>query len=165
MGVAKLIVDKAHEFKTLFCATKMQNVAGISKSASQKASDLFQKCRYLDEVTNGRGVTFATGTPVSNSITELHTMMRYLEYGFLEQKGLANFDNWVSVFGEQKTQYELAPAGDKFKLRTRIANYTNMPELMTMFKQVADIRTADTLHLDVPKCNMVVVNAEPSELQ
>lgn len=165
MGVDKLIVDEAHEFKNLFCATKMQNVAGISNSASQKASDLFQKCRYLDEVTNGRGVTFATGTPVSNSITELHTMMRYLEYGFLEQKGLANFDNWVSVFGEQKTQYELAPAGDKFKLRTRIANYTNMPELMTIFKQVADIRTADTLHLDVPKCNMVVVNAEPSEFQ
>ncbi|MBQ3969423.1 MAG: DEAD/DEAH box helicase family protein, partial [Clostridia bacterium] len=165
MGVDKLIVDECHEFKNLFCATKLQNVAGISNSASQKASDLFQKCRYLDEVTGSRGVTFATGTPVSNSITELHTMMRYLEYDFLQGKSLANFDNWVSIFGEQKAQYELAPAGNKFKLRTRIANYTNMPELMTMFKQVSDIRTADTLNLDVPKCKTVVVNAEPSPFQ
>ena len=165
MGVDKLIVDEAHEFKNLFCATKLQNVAGISNSASQKALDLFQKCRYLDEITGSRGVTFATGTPVSNSITELHTMMRYLEYDFLRSKGIANFDNWVSVFGEQKTQYELAPTGKGFKVRTRIANYTNRMELMSMFKQCSDVRTADTLNLDVPICNTQVINAEPSELQ
>ena len=143
----------------------MQNVAGISNSASQKALDLFLKCRYLDEKTGGKGVIFATGTPLSNSITELHTMMRYLEYDFLRDHGLQLFDNWVAVFGEQKTDYELKPAGNGFKERTRIANYTGLPELMSMFKQVADIRTADTLKLDVPDCDYQVVQVEATPFQ
>lgn len=127
LGIDRLFIDEAHEFKNLFVATKLQNVAGISNSASQKALDLFLKCRYLDEKTGGKGVIFATGTPLSNSITELHTMMRYLEYDFLRDHGLQHFDNWVAVFGEQKTDYELKPAGNGFKERTRIANYTGLP--------------------------------------
>ena len=123
------------------------------------------KCRYLDEKTGGKGVVFATGTPVSNSITELHTMMRYLQYDFLTAHGMQNFDNWVSVFGKQKTDYELAPTGDKFKARTRIASYANMPELMTMFKQCADVRTSDSLKLPVPDCELHIVNTEPTPLQ
>lgn len=165
LGVDKLFVDEAHEFKNLFTPTKLNNIAGISTSASQKALDLFMKCRYLDEKTGGKGVVFATGTPLSNSITELHTMMRYLEYDFLKDHGLSNFDNWVTVFGEQKTDWELAPAGNKFKERTRIANYTGLPELMSMFKQVADVRTADTLDLDVPNCEYKVVNVEATPFQ
>lgn len=160
LGIDRLFVDEAHEFKNLFVATKLQNVAGISNSASQKALDLFLKCRYLDEKTGGKGVIFATGTPLSNSITELHTMMRYLEYDFLRDHGLQHFDNWVAVFGDQKTDWELKPAGNGFKERTRIANYTGLPELMSMFKQVADIRTADTLTLDVPDCDYQVVQVE-----
>ena len=123
------------------------------------------KCRYLDEKTGSRGVIMATGTPLSNSVTELHTMMRFLEYDFLKDHGLSNFDNWVTVFGEQKTEWELAPAGNKFKERTRIANYTGLPELMSMFKQVADIRTADTLKLDVPDCEYQVVQVEATSFQ
>lgn len=165
LGIDCLFVDEAHEFKNLFVATKLQNVAGISNSASQKALDLFLKCRYLDEKTGGKGVIFATGTPLSNSITELHTMMRYLEYDFLKDHGLQHFDNWVAVFGEQKTDYELKPAGNGFKERTRIANYTGLPELMSMFKQVADIRTADTLKLDVPDCDYQVVQVEATPFQ
>ena len=165
LGIDRLFVDEAHEFKNLFVATKLQNVAGISNSASQKALDLFLKCRYLDEKTGGKGVIFATGTPLSNSITELHTMMRYLEYDFLKDHGLQHFDNWVAVFGEQKTDYELKPAGNGFKERTRIANYTGLPELMSMFKQVADIRTADTLTLDVPECDYQVVQVEATPFQ
>ena len=165
LGIDRLFVDEAHEFKNLFVATKLQNVAGISNSASQKALDLFLKCRYLDEKTGGKGVIFATGTPLSNSITELHTMMRYLEYDFLRDHGLQHFDNWVAVFGEQKTDYELKPAGNGFKERTRIANYTGLPELMSMFKQVADIRTADTLKLDVPDCEYQVVQVEATSFQ
>ena len=165
LGIDRLFVDEAHEFKNLFVATKLQNVAGISNSASQKALDLFLKCRYLDEKTGGKGVIFATGTPLSNSITELHTMMRYLEYDFLKDHGLQHFDNWVAVFGEQKTDYELKPAGNGFKERTRIANYTGLPELMSMFKQVADIRTADTLTLDVPDCDYQVVQVEATPFQ
>lgn len=165
LGIDRLFVDEAHEFKNLFVATKLQNVAGISNSASQKALDLFLKCRYLDEKTGGKGVIFATGTPLSNSITELHTMMRYLEYDFLRDHGLQHFDNWVAVFGEQKTDYELKPAGNGFKERTRIANYTGLPELMSMFKQVADIRTADTLKLDVPECDYQVVQVEATPFQ
>lgn len=165
LGIDRLFVDEAHEFKNLFVATKLQNVAGISNSASQKALDLFLKCRYLDEKTGGKGVIFATGTPLSNSITELHTMMRYLEYDFLKDHGLQHFDNWVAVFGEQKTDYELKPAGNGFKERTRIANYTGLPELMSMFKQVADIRTADTLKLDVPDCDYQVVQVEATPFQ
>lgn len=149
----------------MFVSTKLNNVAGISNSASQKALDLFLKCRYLDEKTDGKGVVFATGTPLSNSITELHTMMRYLEYDFLKDHGLQHFDNWVSVFGQQKTDWELAPAGNKFKERTRIARYSGLPELMSMFKQIADIRTADTLKLDVPDCEYKVVQVEATPFQ
>lgn len=165
LGIDRLFVDEAHEFKNLFVATKLQNVAGISNSASQKALDLFLKCRYLDEKTGGKGVVFATGTPLSNSITELHTMMRYLEYDFLSDHGLQHFDNWIAVFGDQKTDWELKPAGNGFKERTRIANYTGLPELMSMFKQVADIRTADTLKLDVPDCDYKVVQVEATPFQ
>lgn len=165
LGIDRLFVDEAHEFKNLFVATKLQNVAGISNSVSQKALDLFLKCRYLDEKTGGKGVVFATGTPLSNSITELHTMMRYLEYDFLNNHGLQHFDNWVAVFGDQKTDWELKPAGNGFKERTRIANYTGLPELMSMFKQVADIRTADTLQLDVPECDYQVVQVEATPFQ
>ena len=165
LGVDKLFVDEAHEFKNLFCPTKLTNVSGISNSASQKALDLYLKCRYLDEKTDGKGVVMATGTPLSNSVTELHTMMRYLEYDFLKSKNLQHFDNWVTVFGEQKTDWELAPAGNKFKERTRIANYTGMPELMSMFKQIADIRTADTLKLDVPECEYKIINVEATDFQ
>lgn len=165
MGIDKLVVDEAHEFKNLFTPTKLQNVSGISSSASQKALDLFTKCRYLDEKTGGKGIILATGTPLSNSVTELHTMMRYLEYDFLKAKDLDHFDNWVSVFGTQKTDWELAPAGNKFKQRTRIAHYTGLPELMSMFKQVADIRTADTMKLDVPECETHIVNVEATDFQ
>lgn len=165
LGIDKLFVDEAHDFKNLFCATKLQNIAGISTSASQKAMDLFLKCRYLDEKTCGKGVVFATGTPISNSVTELHTMMRYLQYDFLKDHGLQHFDSWVSTFGTQKTDYELAPAGNKFRERTRIASYANLPELLSMFKLCADVKTADMLHLDVPECEMHVVNVEPTQLQ
>lgn len=166
LGIDKLFVDEAHEFKNLFSTTKLTNVSGISSRPSQRATDLFMKCRYLDEITGGKGVVFATGTPVSNSITELHTMMRYLEYDYLNShNNMQNFDNWVSNFGIQKTEYELDPTGTKFKEKTRIAEYTNMPELVTMFKQCASVRTADTLNLDVPECEMHIVNCEPTELQ
>lgn len=165
MGVDKLIVDESHEFKNVPTQTKLTNVAGISYSASQKALDLFMKCRYLDEKTGSRGVIMATGTPLSNSVTELHTMMRFLEYDFLKDHGLSNFDNWVTVFGEQKTEWELAPAGNKFKERTRIANYTGLPELMSMFKQVADVRTADTLDLATPEMKYHIENIEATEFQ
>ena len=165
LGIDKLFVDECHEFKNLFTPSKMTNIAGISNSASQKALDLFLKCRYLDEKTGGRGITYATGTPLSNSVTELHTMMRYLEYDFLKDHGLQHFDNWVSVFGEQRTDWELAPAGNRFKERTRIATFSGLPELMSMFKQVADIRTADTLDLDVPDCEYKVVQVEATPFQ
>lgn len=165
LGVDKLFIDEAHEFKNLFCPTKLQNVAGISASASQRALDLFMKCQYLDEKTGGKGVVFATGTPISNSVTELHTMMRFLQYDMLKDKQLNHFDNWVSIFGEQKTEYELSPAGNSYRPRTRIANYSNLPELMSMFKQCADVKTADTLDLDVPNCELHIVNAEPTDFQ
>lgn len=166
LGIDKLFVDEAHEFKNLFCTTKLQNVSGISSRASQRAIELFAKCRYLDEKTGGKGVVFATGTPLSNSVTELHTMMRYLNYDFLaSHNNMQNFDNWVSTFGVQKKEYELAPAGNKFKERTRIAEYANLPELMSMFKTIADVRTADTLNLKVPDCELHIVDVEPTELQ
>lgn len=165
MGIDKLIVDEAHEFKNLFTPTKMQNVSGISSSASQKSLDLFMKCQYLDEKTGGKGVILATGTPLSNSVTELHTMMRFLEYDFLKSKDLQHFDNWIAIFGQQKTDWELAPAGNKFKQRTRIAEFSGLPELMSMFKQVADVRTADTLDLNVPECETHIVNVEATEFQ
>lgn len=166
LGIDKLFIDEAHEFKNLFCTTKLQNVSGISSRASQRATELFAKCRYLDEKTGGKGVVFATGTPLSNSVTELHTMMRYLNYDFLvNHNNMQNFDNWVSTFGTQKKEYELAPAGNKFKERTRIAEYANLPELMSMFKTIADVRTADTLNLKVPDCELHIVDVEPTELQ
>lgn len=166
LGIDKLFVDEAHEFKNLFCTTKLQNVSGISSRASQRATELFAKCRYLDEKTGGKGVVFATGTPLSNSVTELHTMMRYLNYDFLaSHNNMQNFDNWVSTFGVQKKEYELAPDGNKFKERTRIAEYANLPELMSMFKTIADVRTADTLNLKVPDCELHIVDVEPTELQ
>lgn len=166
LGIDKLFVDEAHEFKNLFCTTKLQNVSGISSRVSQRATELFAKCRYLDEKTGGKGVVFATGTPFSNSVTELHTMMRYLNYDFLaSHNNMQNFDNWVSTFGVQKKEYELAPAGNKFKERTRIAEYANLPELMSMFKTIADVRTADTLNLKVPDCELHIVDVEPTELQ
>lgn len=166
LGIDKLFVDEAHEFKNLYCATKLQNVSGISSRASQRATELFAKCRYLDEKTGGKGVVFATGTPLSNSVTELHTMMRYLNYDFLaSHNNMQNFDNWISAFGVQKKEYELAPAGNKFKERTRIAEYANLPELMSMFKTIADVRTADTLNLKVPDCELHIVDVEPTELQ
>ena len=165
MGIDKLIIDESHEFKNVPTQTKLSNVAGISSSASQKALDLFMKCRYLDEKTGGRGVVMATGTPLSNSVTELHTMMRFLEYDFLKEHGLSNFDNWVTVFGNQKTEWELAPAGNRFKERTRIADYTGLPELMSMFKQVADVRTADTLDLATPEMEYHIENIEATEFQ
>lgn len=159
LGIDKLFVDEAHEFKNLFCTTKLQNVSGISSRASQRATELFAKCRYLDEKTGGKGVVFATGTPLSNSVTELHT-------NFLaSHNNMQNFDNWVSTFGVQKKEYELAPAGNKFKERTRIAEYANLPELMSMFKTIADVRTADTLNLKVPDCELHIVDVEPTELQ
>lgn len=166
LGIDKLFIDEAHEFKNLFCTTKLQNVSGISSRASKRATELFAKCRYLDEKTGGKGVVFATGTPLSNSVTELHTMMRYLNYDFLvNHNNMQNFDNWVSTFGTQKKEYELAPAGNKFKERTRIAEYANLPELMSMFKMIADVRTADTLNLKVPDCELHIVDVEPTELQ
>lgn len=165
LGIDKLFVDEAHEFKNLMCVTKLQNVSGISGKSSQKALELFMKCQYLNEITNKKGVVFATGTPISNSITELHTMMRYLQYDFLKQHGIQNFDNWVSIFGKQKTDYELSPTGDGFKIRTRIAEYVNLPELISMFKQVADIRTNDTIKLNVPECELHIVNTEATEIQ
>lgn len=166
LGIDKLFVDEAHEFKNLYCATKLQNVSGISSRASQRATELFAKCRYLDEKTGGKGVVFATGTPLSNSVTELHTMMRYLNYDFLaSHNNMQNFDNWISAFGVQKKEYELAPAGNKFKKRTRIAEYSNLPELMSMFKMVADVKTAETLKLKVPDCELHIVDVEPTELQ
>lgn len=166
LGIDKLFVDEAHEFKNLYCATKLQNVSGISSRASQRATELFAKCRYLDEKTGGKGVVFATGTPLSNSVTELHTMMRYLNYDFLaSHNNMQNFDNWISAFGVQKKEYELVPAGNKFKERTRIAEYSNLPELMSMFKMVADVKTAETLKLKVPDCELHIVDVEPTELQ
>ena len=166
LEIDKLFVDEAHEFKNLYCATKLQNVSGISSRASQRATELFAKCRYLDEKTGGKGVVFATGTPLSNSVTELHTMMRYLNYDFLaSHNNMQNFDNWISAFGVQKKEYELAPAGNKFKERTRIAEYSNLPELMSMFKMVADVKTAETLKLKVPDCELHIVDVEPTELQ
>lgn len=164
MGIDKLIVDEAHEFKNLFTATKLQGVSGISTSSSQKAMDLFLKCQYLDEKTGGKGIVMATGTPLSNSMTELHVMMRYLEHDFLKGKGLDNFDNWISVFGKQQTDWQLNTTGSDVKQKVHMS-YTGIPELMAMFKQIADIRTADTLNLDVPECEMHVVQVEPTEEQ
>ena len=165
LGVDRLFVDESHSFKNLFLYTKMRNVAGLSTSEAQKSSDMFGKCRYMDEVTGGRGVIFATGTPVSNSMTELYTVMRYLQYGTLQQKGLTHFDCWASTFGETTTSIELAPEGTGYRARTRFAKFFNLPELMNMFKEVADIKTSDQLHLPVPEAKFETVVVKPSEIQ
>ena len=165
LGVDRLFVDESHFYKNLFLTTKMRNVAGLSTSEAQKSSDMFGKCRYLDEMTGGRGVVFATGTPVSNSMSELYTVMRYLQYGTLQQKGLTHFDCWASTFGETTTAIELAPEGTGYRARTRFAKFFNLPELMSMFKEVADIKTSDQLHLPVPDAKFETVVAKPSEIQ
>ena len=165
LGVDRLFVDESHAFKNLFLTTKMRNIAGLSTSEAQKSSDMFGKCRYLDEITGGRGVVFATGTPVSNSMTELYTVMRYLQYSTLQQKKLTHFDCWASTFGETTTAIELAPEGTGYRARTRFAKFFNLPELMSMFKEVADIKTSDQLHLPVPVAKFETVVAKPSEIQ
>ena len=165
LGVDRLFVDESHSFKNLFLYTKMRNVAGLSTSEAQKSSDMFGKCRYMDEITGGRGVIFATGTPVSNSMTELYTVMRYLQYGTLQQKGLTHFDCWASTFGETTTAIELAPEGTGYRARTRFAKFFNLPELMNMFKEVADIKTSDQLHLPVPEAKFETVVVKPSAIQ
>ena len=165
LGVDRLFVDESHFYKNLFLTTKMRNVAGLSTSEAQKSSDMFGKCRYLDEITGGRGVVFATGTPVSNSMSELYTVMRYLQYGTLQQKGLTHFDCWASTFGETTTAIELAPEGTGYRARTRFAKFFNLPELMSMFKEVADIKTSNQLHLPVPDAKFETVVAKPSEIQ
>ena len=165
LGVDRLFVDESHFYKNLFLTTKMRNVAGLSTSEAQKSSDMFGKCRYLDEITGGRGVVFATGTPVSNSMTELYTVMRYLQYSTLQQKKLTHFDCWASTFGETTTAIELAPEGTGYRARTRFAKFFNLPELMSMFKEVADIKTSDQLHLPVPDTKFETVVVKPSETQ
>ena len=165
LGVDRLYVDEAHAFKNLFLYTKMRNVAGLSATDAQKSSDMLLKCRYIDELTGNKGVVFATGTPVSNSMTELYTMMRYLQHDTLQKKGLAHFDCWASTFGETTTAIELAPEGTGYRARTRFAKFFNLPELMALFKEVADIKTADQLHLPVPKAIYHNVVAQPTEIQ
>ena len=165
LGVDRLYVDEAHAFKNLFLFTKMRNVAGLSASEAQKSSDMFLKCRYMDEVTGGRGTVFATGTPVSNSMTELYTMQRYLQYGTLQQKSLSQFDCWASTFGETTTAIELAPEGTGYRARTRFAKFFNLPELMKLFTEVADIKTADQLNLPRPEAHYETVVVHPSEYQ
>ena len=165
LGVDRLFVDEAHNYKNLYLYTKMQNVAGVSQSEAQKSSDMFMKCRYMDELTGGKGVIFATGTPVSNSMTELYTMQRYLQFGRLQSMGLQNFDAWASTFGETTTALELAPEGTGFRAKTRFSKFFNLPELMKVFKDVADIKTADMLNLPRPKANFHVVSVKPTEEQ
>ncbi len=165
LGCDRLFVDEAHSYKNLFLYTKMRNVAGLSTSEAQKSSDMLLKCRYIDEITGGRGVVFATGTPVSNSMTELYTMMRYLQHDMLTERGLAHFDSWASVFGETVTAIELAPEGTGYRARTRFAKFHNVPELMTLWKEAADIKTADELGLDVPDVEYHNVVAKPTDHQ
>lgn len=165
LGVDKLFVDEAHNYKNLFLYTKMRNVGGIAQTEAQKSSDLFMKCRYLDEITGGKGSVFATGTPVSNSMAELYTMQRYLQYSGLKENSLEHFDNWASTFGETVTAIELAPEGTGYRAKTRFAKFHNLPELMSMFKEVADIQTAETLNLPTPEFKNINVVVKPSEIQ
>lgn len=165
LGVDKLYVDEAHGFKNLFLATKMRNVAGIGQSEAQKSSDMFAKCRYLDEITGGRSVVFATGTPVSNSMVELYTMMRYLQYDMLKESGLEHFDSWAANFGETITALEMAPEGTGFRSKTRFAKFFNLPELMSMWREAADIQTAEMLKLPVPEADKITVVTKPSDFQ
>src|SRR5574344_2125784 len=165
LGVDRMFVDEAHNYKNLFLYTKMRNVAGLSTTDAQKSSDMFGKCRYMDELTGNRGVVFATGTPVSNSMTELYTMQRYLQYARLEEMHMTHFDCWASRFGETVTALELAPEGKGYRPRTRFSRFFNLPELMNLFKEVADIKTADQLHLPVPEVEYHNVVAKPTEVQ
>ena len=165
LGVDRLFVDEAHGFKNLFLHTKMRNVAGIAQSDAQKSSDMFGKCRYMDEITGGRGVTFATGTPVSYSMTELYTMMRYLQFDTLERNGHRHFDSWAADFGEKVSAMELKPEGTGFRSKTRFAKFYNLPELISIWKESADIQTADMLKLPVPKAEQITVKTEPSKFQ
>jgi N12 class adenine-specific DNA methylase len=167
LGIDRLFIDEAHSFKNLFLITKMRNVAGLQADpdGAQKSTDLFMKCRYMDELTDNKGVIFATGTPISNSLAEMYTMQRYLQYDTIQNNGLGHFDNWASTFGETVTAEELTPEGTGQRARTRFAKFQNLPELMTMFGEVADIKTADTLDLPRPKANYRIVVAPPSDLQ
>ena len=165
LGVDRLFVDEAHNYKNLFLYTKMRNVAGLSTSDAQKSSDMYLKCRYIDEITHNRGVVFATGTPVSNSMTEIYTMMRYLQHDTLTDRGLAHFDCWASIFGETTTVIELAPEGTGYRARTRFARFFNLPELMNLWKEAADIKTADQLNLPTPEPVYHNEVAQPTDLQ
>ena len=165
LGVDRLFVDEAHAYKNLFLYTKMRNIAGLSTSEAQKSTDMYMKCRYMDELTGGKGIIFATGTPISNSMTELYTMMRYLQYDALQERGLTQFDAWASTFGETVTASELAPEGTGYRQKTRFAKFFNLPELMNLFKQTADIKTKDQLNLPVPEVETKTIVAQPSELQ
>ena len=165
LGCDRIFVDEAHYFKNLFLYTKMRNVGGIAQTEAQKSSDLFMKCQYLDELTDGKGIVFATGTPISNSMVEMYTMQRYLQYKALEERNLLQFDSWASTFGETVTALELAPEGTGYRSKTRFAKFYNLPELMSMFKEIADIQTAETLNLPVPKANFHNVAVKPSEIQ
>lgn len=165
LGVDRLFIDESHFYKNLYLYTKMRNVGGIAQTEAQKSSDLFMKCRYLDEITGNRGTVFATGTPVSNSMVELYSVQRYLQYDTLAQNGLQHFDSWASTFGETVTALELAPEGTNYRAKTRFAKFYNLPELMQMFREVADIQTADMLKLPVPKVNYRNIKTKPSEIQ
>lgn len=165
LGIDRLFIDESHNFKNLFLMTKMRNVGGIAQTEAQKSSDLFAKCQYLDELTNSHGVIFATGTPISNSMVELYTIQRYLQYGTLQEMGLVHFDDWASDFGETVTAIELAPEGSGYRPKTRFAKFFNLPELMATFKMVADVQTADMLNLPVPKANFHTEVIQPNELQ
>lgn len=165
LGVDKLFIDEAHSYKNLYLYTKMRNVAGIGQSEAFKSSDMFMKCRYMDEMTNGKGIVFATGTPVSNSMTELYTMQRYLQYDNLKKNNLEHFDSWASTFGETQSAFELSPEGTGYRVKTRFSKFYNLPELMSMFKEVADIQTADMLNLPTPEAHYEVIKTLPSEEQ
>ncbi|MBD5521251.1 MAG: N-6 DNA methylase [Lachnospiraceae bacterium] len=165
LGVDRLFVDESHYYKNLFLYTKMRNVAGIAQTEAQKSSDMFAKCRYIDELTGGRGITFATGTPIANSMTELYTNMRYLQYGTLKRLGLEHFDSWAAAFGEAVSAIELAPEGTGYRVKTRFAKFFNLPELIALFKETADIQTADMLNLPVPEAEYVNVTLKPSQFQ
>lgn len=165
LGVDRLFVDESHYYKNLFLFTKMRNVAGIAQTEAQKSSDMFAKCQYMDEITGGKGITFATGTPIANSMVELYTNMRYLQYSTLQKLGLSNFDSWAATFGETQTAIELAPEGTGYRAKTRFSKFFNLPELISLFKECADIQTADMLQLPVPEAIYETVVLKPSEQQ
>ena len=165
LGIDRLFIDESHFFKNLFLLTKMRNVAGIAQTEAQKSSDLFMKCQYLDEIAGGRSVIFATGTPISNSMVELYTIQRYLQYNLLQEMDMGFFDDWAANYGETITSIELAPEGTGYRAKTRFARFFNLPELMNTFKMVADIQTADMLNLPVPKANFHTEVIKPSALQ